>query len=506
MPRTSRLITAIAALVVCAVFAPTAVSAQIDADEMTRLEARRDELTGTIAELEGAVADLDSQISELDDAIVRADLSVELLADDFERLVDARREPEQTRIEIAIAGYVTGDPRRNALLDEFEAIEGNVNLPARRRQFYDAVIDDTVRRLDEIDEQLRVLATEVDSARAAGSALETQRADAAAQRQDLGGQLTSLQLELDDVVSRIAVLRSLENRAVLTGLPNFNDPNRPALVIKVDNVGPAIPQAGINQADIVWEEVVEGGFTRLAAVFHSEAPAVVGPIRSMRTSDVDLLEQLDSPLFANSGGNRVTTQLVAESRLVNIGAAVFDDPYYRDTSRSRPANLFANTSNLWAVGASDEGRAIGTAGRPFPLWSYRAPDDPPHPEAVPATGVDIDFGSTNVSYDWNGSGWARTQNGSPHLDTSGQQVAPTNLIVQFTAYGTSEADPNSPHAFTIGSNPAWIFTNGTVVKGTWRRDQSTDPVVFVDSSGQPIALEPGRTWIALAKMDTVTLR
>jgi hypothetical protein len=492
--------------VVWAVFAPTTVSAQIDADEMTELEARRDELTVAIAELQTAVAELDTQISELDDAIVRADLSVELLADDFERLVDARREPEHTRIEIAIAGYVTGDPRRNALLEEFEAIQGNVNTPARRRQFYDAVIDDTVKRLDQIDEQLRVLATEVDAARDAGSALEEQRAAAATQRQDQGGQLTALQLELDDVVERIAVLRSLENRAVLTGLPNFNDPNRPALVIKVDNVGSAVPQAGINQADIVWEEVVEGGFSRLAAVFHSEAPTVVGPIRSMRTSDVDLLEQLDSPLFANSGGNRVTTQLIAESRLIDIGAAVFDEAYYRDTSRSRPANLFANTANLWAVGASDEARQIGTAGRPFPLWSYREPGDPPHPEAVPATGVDIDFGSMDVSYDWNGTGWARSQNGNAHLDTAGEQVVPTNLIVQFTAYGASEADPNSPHAFTIGSNPAWIFTNGTVVQGTWRRDESTDPVEFVDSNGQPIALEPGRTWIALAPIDTATLR
>lgn len=506
MPRTSRLITATAALAVWAVFAPTAVSAQIDADEMTDLEARRDELTVAIAELESAVDDLDAQISELDDAIVQADLAVELLADDFERVVDARREPEHTRIEIAIAGYVTGDPRRNALLDEFDAIQGNTNQPARRRQFYDAVIDDTVRRLDEIDEQLRVLATEVDFARAAGSELDAQRADAATQREALGSELTTLALELDEVVERIAVLRSLENKAVLTGLPTFNDPNRPALVVKIDNVGPAIPQAGINQADIVWEEVVEGGFTRLAAVFHSEAPTVVGPIRSMRTSDVDLLEQLDSPLFANSGGNRVTMRLVAESRLVNIGAAVFDEGYYRDTSRSRPANLFANTSNLWAIGASDEAREIGTTGRPFPLWGYRETGDPPHPEAIPATGVDIDFGSAAVSYDWNGTGWDRTQNGSAHVDASGQQVAPTNLIVQFTAYGASEADPNSPHAFTIGSNPAWIFTNGTVVRGTWRRDESTDPVQFVDSNGQPIALEPGRTWIALARLDSATLR
>ena len=504
MQRTPRFTTAIVACVVVAVLAPGPVSGQIDVDEVTELERRRDEITVEIAELGIAVDQLGDRVDGLDDAIRRAGLAIELLADAFERLVDSRREPENTRIEIAIAGYVTGDPRRNTLLDELDAIQG-VDDPETRRQFYAAVIDDAVARLEEIDEQLRNLAGEVDEARAGSADLESQRAELAAERNRVGGERTALALELDEVIARIDLLRSLENKALLTGLPTFNIPSRPALVVKIDNVVSALPQAGINQADIVWEEVVEGGFTRLAAVFHSEAPTVVGPIRSMRTSDIDLLEQLNSPLFANSGGNRITVRLVAESDLINIGAANFARSYYRDTSRSRPENLFANTLNLWAVGDSEEALDIGSAGQPFPLWNYREPDDQLHPEAVPASGVDIDFASTDVSYEWNGSGWARSQDGDPHRDTTGVQVAPPNLIIQFTAYGISESDEKSPHAFTVGSNPAWIFMKGTVIKGTWRRDEPTDPVQFVDSTGQPVALEPGRTWIALARLDSATL-
>jgi hypothetical protein len=504
MQRTSIVISAIAACIVVAVLVPAPASGQVESDEITELERRRDELTVEIDELGIAVSQLGDQVDELDDSIRRAGLAIELLADDFERLVDSRREPENTRIEIAIAGYVIGDPRRNALLDELDAIQG-VDNPETRRQFYAAVIDDAVARLEEIDVQLRELAEEVDEARTGSTALESQRVESAAERERLGGERTALALELDEVIARIDLLRSLEDTALLTGLPTFTSPNRPALAVKIDNVGSALPQAGINQADIVWEEVVEGGFTRLAAVFHSETPTVVGPIRSMRTSDVDLLAQLNRPLFANSGGNRITIGLVARSDLVNIGAGTFPNAYFRDTSRSRPANLYANTLNLWAAGDSEKAVEIGTAGRPFPLWNYREPDSELHHEAEPASGVDIDFSTTEVSYEWNGSGWARSQNGVPHRDAGGVQVAPTNVVIQFTGYGVSEADANSPHAFTVGSNPAWIFMNETVIKGTWRRDDPTDPVEFVDSDGQPIALEPGRTWIALARLQSATL-
>ena len=505
MSRTSRLRTVIAACLVVAAITPAPAAAQGGSGEIEELEQRRDELTVLIAELELQIEELDQRVSDLDDAIRRSELAIELLADDFEQLVDARREPENTRIEIAIAGYVNGDPRRNALLDELDTIQGS-DEPERRRQFYAAVIDDAIARLDEIDEQLRVLAGEVDDARAAGTALVGDLTQATTQREELGGQRTELALELDSVIARIDLLRSLENKTVLTGVTTFEVLDRPALVVKIDNVGAALPQAGINQADIVWEELVEAGVTRFAAAFHSEAPEVVGPIRSMRTSDVDLLEQLNSPLFSNSGGNRVTVRQVANSLLVNVGAVGFSDVYYRDTSRRRPANLFANALNLWAAGASEEAIELGPPGVPFPLWNYREEDAPPHPEAVPASGVDIDFGATEVSYEWNGTGWARFHNGEPHVDTDGVQVAPTNLVIQFTDYGRSEADPNSPHAFTIGSNPVWVFMNGTVIQGTWRRANSTDPVEFVDSNGQPIALEPGRTWIALPRVDRATLR
>ena len=116
---------------------------------------------------------------------------------------------------------MVGDPRRNALIDEFDALQGEYN-PERRRQFYDAVIDNAEAKLAEIDAQLRALAEQVDDARTVNSDLESQRAEAASRREELGGQRTTLGLELDEVLARIDLLRSLENKALLTGLPTYS--------------------------------------------------------------------------------------------------------------------------------------------------------------------------------------------------------------------------------------------------------------------------------------------
>ena len=142
-------------------------------------------------------------------------------------------------------------------------------------------------------------------------------------------------------------------------------PNRPALVAKIDNVGAARPQTGLNQADVVFEEIVEARLTRFAAVFHSQGSNPVGPIRSGRTQDVDLLSGLNQPLFLWSGGNPGVTAAIDNSDFISINHSGGGGGFYR-TDRPAPHNLYNNTDAVWA-------QTTPEAGRPSPLFRYLMP-------------------------------------------------------------------------------------------------------------------------------------
>ena len=135
--------------------------------------------------------------------------------------------------------------------------------------------------------------------------------------------------------------------APLTGLPQPDAARlaRPALIVKIDNVQDARPQAGITKADVVFEEEVEGGLTRLAAVFQSADGDPVGPVRSTRTSDIDIVSLLNHPLYAFSGGNRRFVTEIDASGMVDVGYSARPGDYY--TSRgAAPHNLYTRTSAL----------------------------------------------------------------------------------------------------------------------------------------------------------------
>jgi hypothetical protein len=292
-------------------------------------------------------------------------------------------------------------------------------------------------------------------------------------------------------LERLAVARTW------TGVQGI-DLERPALAVKIDNVTRAHPQSGVNVADVVYEEIVEGGVTRLVAVFQSTSADMVGPVRSARTSDPPLLAAFDHPLFAYSGANRGTRTELAESTITDVGYDTLTDEYWRDRSRRPPHNLYTSTDALWA---HHSGR---TAVPPAP-FIHRYPEQPLHPSAESATGVSIDFGLTEVDYEWNGTGWARTHGGNPHVDDEGVRVAPANVVVQFVAYGWSKADSRSPEARTTGTGMAWVFTDGHVVVGEWNRPDESLPATF-SADGEAIRLSPGNTWVALARKNTATWR
>jgi hypothetical protein len=288
--------------------------------------------------------------------------------------------------------------------------------------------------------------------------------------------------------------------APLTGLPGDAALiGRPALVVKIDNVEPkARPQVGINQADVVYEERVEGSVTRLLAVFQSADSAPVGPVRSARTSDLGVLSVLHRPYFVWSGANGNFAARIREANLADLGYDVASGYYYRASDRHAPDNLML-TSTAEVMALPSPG-----ATTPPPLFTYRTADQvPAHLE--PVTGVHITYGnsagSAPVDYVWNGQGWARSQKGTPHVDVYGQQVAPANVIVQFTPYASSGVNDQFgvpiPEVQWIGEGDAWVLTNGGLIAARWHRASIDTVTTYTDADGAPILLTPGTTWVAL---------
>ena len=280
---------------------------------------------------------------------------------------------------------------------------------------------------------------------------------------------------------------------------------RPALLVKVDNAPKGRPQGGINAADVVVEEMVEGGVTRLAAIFHSQDPGDVGPVRSFRTTDLALAAQLGKPLFSYSGANRDFEDQARQASIVNVGHNAMSGAYKRVRGRPAPYNLFVDTNML---------RSKDGEGAPPPRWfSYRAEGTASAGE--PATGVSMEYrGRVVTAADWAwdpASGtWHRSQNGSPHVDAAGARVAPRNVVVQFveykdTGYRDQSGEP-VPEAELIGEGEVWVFSDGKIVKGTWRKADLATPTSYVDGAGQPILLTPGQTWLELPKPGTAVAR
>jgi hypothetical protein len=286
-------------------------------------------------------------------------------------------------------------------------------------------------------------------------------------------------------------------RMPLTGVPlafGQAPPDRSAMVVKVDNVGAARPQTGLNQADIVFEEIVEGRATRFAAVFHSQGANPVGPIRSGRTQDVDLLSGLNQPIFVWSGGNPGVMRAIGESGFhsINNTGPLPATGFFR-TGRPRPHNLYHNTDPLWQ-------QLTWAIGRPDPLFRYVEPGTAVAGEA--RGWVDVRVGTNRVrwEYDPGSDLYLRSQGGRPHQLTDGRASA-DNVVVLITNYRPSPVDARSPEAITVGDGIAFVMSDGTLQIGVWERDERSDPVNLRTPDGEPILIAPGRTWVELA--DTV---
>ena len=283
----------------------------------------------------------------------------------------------------------------------------------------------------------------------------------------------------------------------LSGLPVDDEirASLPALVAKIDNHPSARPQFGLNSADIVFEENVEQ-LTRFAAVFQGAVVDRIGPIRSGRTQDVDLLGSLAGPMFVWSGGNPSVTKAINDSDLVSLSPATTRSVgFFREerADESSEHTLYARVTEMYASFTPPFAPA------PTSQFVYRASGE----RAVGRAGAGADLAMDRVAVSWRwdagSSSYLRDQDGEPHATADGGQVNAANVIVLEVEYLPSPADARSPEAQTVGSGVAHVLTDGVLVTGTWSRADRTATFELRDESGSLIKLTPGRTWVELAR-------
>jgi hypothetical protein len=283
-------------------------------------------------------------------------------------------------------------------------------------------------------------------------------------------------------------------RAPLTGAqaPDESVIGRPALVVKIDNHPKSRPQWGLNQADIVFEENVEQ-LTRFAAVYHSQGSDPVGPIRSGRLQDINLLASFNGPLFAWSGGNAQVSAAIRKSTMVDLSHSSANEAggFRRESSRVAPHNLVAETSKLWTLAPAD-------AKPPVPQFEYRADGETVPTESKPAGAVKISMDGVDIMWEWSPENltFVRSQDDKPHVDMQDVRINAQNVVVVSVVYTKSGS---SPVAKSVGSGEVWVYTAGKLIQGSWERLDPFKPFVFKDTNGAVIKLTPGRTWVEVIR-------
>ena len=288
--------------------------------------------------------------------------------------------------------------------------------------------------------------------------------------------------------------------SLVNGLPVEDEVllQRRLMVVKIDNHPIANPQSGIEDADMVLELRVEG-ITRFMTFWHESDSEYLGPNRSGRPTDAAILAAFEEPTFVISGAQAWVQSLI-RSKDVNL-IKELSGGTFRIPERRSPHNLYVDTNSLRNT-ADDRGFSDAPPLGPF--WEF----GPLSAQADPATSVTIDFGSSDVVWDWDPltKTWLRTAYGKEgtYLDPDGeeQRVGVPVLIAlyaePYTAHPPSGVSGKSlPSSRVTGSGKAFVFADGRVTEGTWEREREEDWFTLVDSNGEMLLVPPGKSWMSL---------
>ena len=263
------------------------------------------------------------------------------------------------------------------------------------------------------------------------------------------------------------------------------------LVVKIDNLAPARPQTGLTAADIVYVLPVEGGLSRLLAVFSSHFPPVIGPVRSAREDDLELLRQFGRPAFAYSGAQPQLLPVVERARIAGLYAGRAGG-YFRDPRRAAPHNLYAHAQKLLAEasGAStahDTGFRFGPApagGRPTASFS-------------------VSYPAASFMFRWSAADgrWLVSMDGRAASAAEGGQLSAPTVVIEYTKVRTSrfrEQGARPPYAESAGTGTGVVLRGGEAYAIRWSRPDASRGTTFSTASGLPMTFARGPVWVVLA--------
>ncbi len=265
--------------------------------------------------------------------------------------------------------------------------------------------------------------------------------------------------------------------------------SKPVTAIMLENSPDARPQSGLKEAEVVYEAIAEGGITRFAALYQQNKPELIGPVRSIRPYYIDWVVPYNAS-FAHSGGSARATQEINSGAHRNIGQPTNAAYYWRATDRFAPHNVYTSSAKL-----DELNQAKG--------YTSSSPKGFVRGEATlsetPASIVNVTISSptfnSSYAYDSASKQYLRSQGGAPHLDREKGQIAASVVIVLNVNETREFQDTTREVITTLGSGPVTIFQNGTVITGTWNRATRDDQYTFVDTTGKPVTLAAGMTWV-----------
>lgn len=315
--------------------------------------------------------------------------------------------------------------------------------------------------------------------------------------------------------SPVSIGRTRGDVCPLTGMPPPQgvDPSRPAVAVKVENSPEARPQTGLDAADLVYEEPVEGGLAWLIGVFQCSDPPLVGPVRNAHPSDTAILAGNSPAVFAHAGAAAPLPGVADALRgLREVDGLRTGDAFQRLEGRVPPHNLYVSMPKLRAL--------AGRSGPSRPWAAFHGPEGPnPSPSASPSgaaasgrppTGTFAQFtlGPANVRWNWDkdAGAYVRSQGTTPFTDADGRPLDVANVVflwVKVTETDTrDQAGGRTPILTLTGEGDALVLDGGVERSGRWIRRSLSDPPTLVDRKGRPMALAPGHSWIHLLPTDT----
>ncbi len=272
-----------------------------------------------------------------------------------------------------------------------------------------------------------------------------------------------------------------------TGMPT--DLGAPVLCVKIDNAARARPHTGLDAADLVYVEPVEGGISRLLAVYQSRVPPVVGPVRSTRVTDLQLLANFGRPALAFSGAAADINALVARAPVLDASADVRGSDYRRDRRRPIPHNLYADAMALRQGGAPP--RDIGFRFGPTPAGGRPVPQ------------ANVRYRAFDIGVPWvpAETRWVISMDGRPLTSAAGPRPGAATVVLQrVLVRDTSIRDTSgapSPFAATVGAGDVVVLRDGLAFDGTWSRPTPDAITTFSLPDGLPLTFAPGPVWVVL---------